>query len=253
LARITDRSAELRKAVLPLPALPALLVLLLLSATALVAPSPGGYYSKKSGETGAFVANETNGTWGKAEEVPGMTADLGAEVYSLSCASAGNCLAGGFYVNHSGDDEAFVVSETNGTWGKAEEVPGIATLNAGGNAEINSVSCASGGGCAAGGYYSPSSSSSGYDAFVVNSASNSTGPSITKFTPTSGPPGTAVTIKGTNLEGTTSATFNGVKAKVVSDNPTMIKVKVPTEATTGKITVTTPVGTATSATAFTVT
>src|SRR5580698_7098439 len=38
-------------------------------------------------------------------------------------------------------------------WGRAVEVPGLAGLNAGGKAEVLSVSCVSGGFCAAGGYY----------------------------------------------------------------------------------------------------
>jgi hypothetical protein len=34
----------------------------------------------------------------------------------MSCASAGNCAAGGYYYSNSfGGEEAFVVNETNGT------------------------------------------------------------------------------------------------------------------------------------------
>src|SRR5580693_3294794 len=43
-----------------------------------------------------------------------------------------------------------------GTWGKAEEIPGIAALNKGGEAALTSVSCASAGNCSAGGYYQDS-------------------------------------------------------------------------------------------------
>ena len=42
---------------------------------------------------------------------------------------------------------------SGGTWGTAEEVPGSAALNKGGDAEILSVSCASAGNCSAGGFY----------------------------------------------------------------------------------------------------
>jgi len=42
---------------------------------------------------------------------------------------------------------------TNGTWGTAQEVPGTAALNQGGNAELNSVSCGAAGNCGAGGFY----------------------------------------------------------------------------------------------------
>jgi hypothetical protein len=46
---------------------------------------------------------------------------------------------------------AFVVSETGGTWGTAQEV--AAALNKGGNAQVSSVSCPSAGNCGAGGQY----------------------------------------------------------------------------------------------------
>jgi hypothetical protein len=78
-------------------------------------------------------------------------------------------------------------------------------------------------------------------------------PTITKFTPSSGPVGTVVTIKGTNLSGATKVTFNGVKGTITSDTATKIKVKVPYGATTGKIQVKTPGGKVKTATAFTVT
>ena len=46
---------------------------------------------------------------------------------------------------------------SGGTWGKAEEVPGTATLNVGGSAGIGSVACGSAGNCSAGGYDNESS------------------------------------------------------------------------------------------------
>jgi hypothetical protein len=126
----------------------------------------GGYYFDSSFTTQAFVVSETNGTWGRAIEVPGIAAlNTGgdADVNSVSCGSAGNCTAGGFYVNGSGAhgafDQAFVVSETNGTWGKAVEVPGTAALNTGNDAQITSVSCPSAGNCSGGGFYNDGSNS----------------------------------------------------------------------------------------------
>ena len=53
--------------------------------------------------------------WQTAIEVPGTAAlNKGghAVVNSLSCASAGNCGAGGFYTDASHGTEAFVISET---------------------------------------------------------------------------------------------------------------------------------------------
>jgi hypothetical protein len=54
-------------------------------------------------------------------------------------------------------DQAFVVNESSGTWGNAEEVPGTPALNAGGDAYANSISCAAVNHCVAGGYYTESS------------------------------------------------------------------------------------------------
>ncbi len=79
-------------------------------------------------------------------------------------------------------------------------------------------------------------------------------PSITSFSPTSGPVGTAVTITGNSFTKATSVTFGGVAAtsyQVISD--TEVKALVPTGAVTGPIAVTAPGGTGTSATNFTVT
>ena len=86
-------------------------------------------------------------------------------------------------------------------------------------------------------------------------------PTITGFTPAFGPVGTSVKITGTNFSGTVSgATFttSSVKFNTTTattfhvDSATQITATVPTGATTGKISVTTPGGTATSATNFTV-
>jgi hypothetical protein len=132
----------------------------------------GGYYTGVGIGQEAFVVSEVHGTWRKAEEVPGTAAlnkDEFAVIGSVSCASAGNCTAGGAYADGHVSQQAFVVSEVHGTWRKAEEVPGTAALNKGDVAEINSVSCASAGNCSAGGGYARL----GHEAFVVSEAHRS--------------------------------------------------------------------------------
>jgi hypothetical protein len=79
--------------------------------------SAGGDYGFRPGSpaTEAFVVNQVGGTWHKAIEVPG-TAVLNkggqAHIHSVSCASAGNCSAGGTYADGSDVIQAFVVSQT---------------------------------------------------------------------------------------------------------------------------------------------
>ena len=126
--------------------------------------SAGGSYAPGFG-TLPFVVTQANGTWGAASQVQGTTPPgIGGDdgVASVSCAAAGNCSAGGDYNNAAGN-QAFVVTQTNGTWGTAEEVLGTAALNTGGDAQVTSVSCAAAGQCSAGGYYD----GSGHQAFVV--------------------------------------------------------------------------------------
>jgi hypothetical protein len=119
--------------------------------------SAGGFYQDAAYNSQAFVVNETGGSWGTAAEVPGSAAldqgSPGAMVVSLSCAAAGDCSAGGAYTDASDLQQAFVVNETGGTWGTAEEVPGTGALNAGGLAGTQWVSCAPAGSCSAAGSY----------------------------------------------------------------------------------------------------
>ncbi len=77
-------------------------------------------------------------------------------------------------------------------------------------------------------------------------------PTIKSISPTSGPVGTVVTITGTGLTGATKVTVDGKTASFTQVSSTEITVTVPSDAATGKITVTTAGGSA-SSTTFTVT
>ncbi len=139
----------------------------------------GGFYRDGSGHGQAFVVREKNGIWAKAIEVPGsgtLDAGGGAEVKSVSCATAGNCAAIGVYADGSGKTQAFVVSKANGVWGNAIEVPGLGALNKDGAVATDSVSCASAGNCAAAGGYIDGSDR--FQVFVVSEANGTWGTAI---------------------------------------------------------------------------
>jgi hypothetical protein len=78
-------------------------------------------------------------------------------------------------------------------------------------------------------------------------------PAISNFTPSCGPAGTKVVITGTNLLQSVGVAFNGVAATAFSVNTDIqVTATVPDGASSGPITIATPIGTATSSNSFTV-
>ena len=74
-------------------------------------------------------------------------------------------------------------------------------------------------------------------------------PVITSFTPNIGAPGTTVNLTGSNFDGTPSGNrvdFNGTRSIVTAATATSITTSVPTGATSGRISDTTPAGTGVS-------
>jgi hypothetical protein len=76
-----------------------------------------------------------------------------SSVDTLSCASAGNCSAGGLALDSQGFWQAVVASERNGRWSPALVAPGTEELSSGQGAGIIAVSCTKPGVCGAGGWY----------------------------------------------------------------------------------------------------
>jgi subtilase family serine protease len=72
------------------------------------------------------------------------------------------------------------------------------------------------------------------------------------FTPATGPPGTVVTLNGTNLATVTDVFFNDVRAEPATASATSIRTTVPDGATRGPITVVTAAGPVSTLAAFTV-
>jgi len=146
--------------------------------------SPGncaatGTYTDAQDHDQAFVADEKNGIWERAIEVPGLAAlsqGSGGLASAVSCASAGNCAATGVYLDARGHQHAFVADEKNGTWQNAHVIPGLGKLNPGGTSSGFSVSCASPGNCAVGGSYFTTASTE--QAFVADEKNGAWGQAI---------------------------------------------------------------------------
>ena len=89
---------------------------------------------------------------GQARAVGGARPS-GGSVESLSCTSAGECVAVGSLAYYPAPRGPLVVSEKNGVWSSVRPV-GLRALPGGHLAVVlTTVSCSSAGNCGAGGYY----------------------------------------------------------------------------------------------------
>jgi hypothetical protein len=91
---------------------------------------------------------------GRSWTLPLVVFNIGSLLFTgLVLLGAGHQVpaAGRWYMDGSGNQQAFLASERHGTWRAATEVPGTGALNKGGSAAISSVSCVSAGRCAANG------------------------------------------------------------------------------------------------------
>ena len=95
----------------------------------------GRAVQRRRGDRQAWVLSETNGGWGTAIKVPGTAAlNTGGDagVSRSRVPRPANAPPAATTPTAPTTRQAYVVSETNGSWGDAIEVPGTATLNSGG-------------------------------------------------------------------------------------------------------------------------
>jgi hypothetical protein len=78
-------------------------------------------------------------------------------------------------------------------------------------------------------------------------------PTLSALIPSRGPVGMVVTLYGTHLAATSQVAFNGTPTPFTLQSATQVAATVPSGATSGLVTVTTPSGTGTSSTSFVVT
>ncbi|MFZ0664357.1 MAG: fibronectin type III domain-containing protein [Acidimicrobiales bacterium] len=128
-----------------------------------------GTYENSSDETVPMAATESGGIWAQATQVALPSgADLGGFMdfigfQTISCASIGNCVAGGDYPSANGIP-GFTVNETAGIWAQGTVIVPPSNATPAGVVSVNSISCTSDGTCGMGGTYSAGSSND--EAFV---------------------------------------------------------------------------------------
>jgi len=135
-----------------------------------------GVFTNAAGGYEGFTQTQTNGSWAIA-----VPATFGANVQSLSlrsdfssvsCPSAGNCVAAGSFRNAAGGIEAFTQTQTNGSWAIAVPVTfGANVQNTSANAFFSSISCPSAGNCVAAGSFT--NADGDYEAFTQTQTNGS--------------------------------------------------------------------------------
>jgi hypothetical protein len=129
--------------------------------TSLSCASPGNCaaavtFKPSAGFAPALVADETNGTWGAARPLPGMTSlsHGNSEADAVSCPAPGSCAVTGKYTDAQGRQQVFAADERSGAWGRPTPLP----LNAGsGDLPAPDLSCGAPGDCAVAGTYTDAS------------------------------------------------------------------------------------------------
>jgi len=118
----------------------------------------GSYNARVSGGGLGLLLSQTAGKWTAGVEAAlpenASKTDPGANLVSVSCASAGNCSAVGAYNDNSGNTQGLLLTETGGSWKSGVEVSLPASAEALHQlAGLQSVSCVSDGNCTAVGTY----------------------------------------------------------------------------------------------------
>ena len=119
----------------------------------------GSYEANPSGQTQGLLLDERSGKWarGKEARLPANAESKppfeDVHLTSVSCASAGNCAAVGYYPNRSGDLRALLLNERSGKWARGLKAPLPANAASNHISFLQSVSCPSAGNCTAVGNY----------------------------------------------------------------------------------------------------
>ncbi len=147
----------------------------------------GSYDASSANNVEPFALTETGGSWSSpattitlpsGEDPP--AGDPGAALDSVTCQSAGDCVAAGTYATASGDNVVLVARQSAGAWTTAGADLASPYDPALANMYWASVACAPGGYCATGGYVADDGSGL-EDAFMLDAPAATAGtPSATR-------------------------------------------------------------------------
>jgi hypothetical protein len=123
-----------------------------------------GAVRNSSGTGEAFTQTLINGNWEVARTATfddGVQAGNPDDIFnSVSCTSAGNCVAAGHFKSSAGGREAFTQTQTNYSWARAVPAPfgaGVQIAAPSASAFFDSISCFSVGNCVAAGAFTNAS------------------------------------------------------------------------------------------------
>jgi Bacterial Ig-like domain (group 3) len=122
-----------------------------------------GDYNVGTGPVEGFVVEEAHGKWTKPAEIRGLShLNTGGAGYvdALSCAAPGYCTVASEYSTAGSYWSEYVVDEVNHKWTSAAQVPGLAKLNVGGQAQGALLECPSPRNCTLVGSYTAKARSS---------------------------------------------------------------------------------------------
>jgi hypothetical protein len=123
-----------------------------------------GEYRADSGSFEGLLLTETSGRWAAGVEATlpsNAKANGNTYVNSVSCASAGNCSAVGYYSGNDDGGGGLLLTEQDGKWRTADKAAMPPNAVAGKRVSLTSVSCSSTGNCSAIGTYNNGESSNG--------------------------------------------------------------------------------------------
>ncbi|HTW97401.1 MAG TPA: hypothetical protein VMD59_01415, partial [Acidimicrobiales bacterium] len=112
-----------------------------------------GYYTDAAGTTVPMAVSESNGRFGKAEELA-YPPNGGGDLFAVSCAAAGACTAVGYALTAAGGrKEPLYLVDAGGTWQGAQSLPLPSTAGRDAAGTLEGISCAASGTCVIVGSY----------------------------------------------------------------------------------------------------